>query len=243
MLAGQCRINKKIDYTTLVVIRHPKQLFQMESQDFKNHKSTVFKKISEAPNDPQKVNEAKIWLKFKKGDEEAFVWIYRNYFVVLYNFARQFNLDSDYVKDQIQDLFIYIRSNRERLTNVNSIKFYLFKSLRRKLLTNKKQKFSFLSLFSSNSRKIFEIEITETPEVILINQSLDEEIKERLSKSMNKLTIRQKEAVIYFYYEGMSYQEIADIMGLQKVKSARKLIYRAIEALRKDLLGFKATLY
>ncbi|MCK5371360.1 MAG: sigma-70 family RNA polymerase sigma factor, partial [Cyclobacteriaceae bacterium] len=56
-------------------------------------------------------------------------------------------------------------------------------------------------------------------------------------------TTRQKEAVIYFYYEGMSYQEIADIMGLQKVKSARKLIYRAIEALRKDLLGFKATLY
>ena len=215
----------------------------MESQDFKNQKPTVFKNFSEAPDNPQKVSEAKIWIKFKKGDEEAFVWIYRNYFAVLYNFARQFNLDSDYVKDQIQDLFIYIRSNRERLTNVNSIKFYLFKSLRRKLLTNKKQKFSFLSLFSSNSRKIFEIEITETPEVILINQSLDEEIKERLSKSMNKLTIRQKEAVIYFYYEGMSYQEIADIMGLQKVKSARKLIYRAIEALRKDLLGFKATLY
>lgn len=60
---------------------------------------------------------------------------------------------------------------------------------------------------------------------------------------MSKLTTRQKEAVLYFYYEGLSYQEIADIMGFQNVKSARKLIYRAIDALRKDLQELKATLY
>ena len=100
-----------------------------------------------------------------------------------------------------------------------------------------------MSLFNSDCKKVFEIEISETPEIKLINQSLDEEIKERLSKSMIKLTARQKEAIIYFYYEGMSYPEIADLMGFQSVKSARKLIYRAIEALRKDLSGLKATLY
>lgn len=215
----------------------------MVSQVFNRQKSTIIDNIPEVYDNTQKISEAKIWLKFKKGDEEAFVWIYKNYFTVLYNFARQFNLDSDLVKDQIQDLFIYIRNNRERLADVNSIKFYLFKSLRRRLLSNNKRKYSFLSLFTSNSKKIFEIEITESPEVKLINQSIDEDIKERLSKSMSKLTTRQKEAVIYFYFEGMSYQEISDIMGIQKVKSARKLIYRAIEALRKDLQGLKTTLY
>ena len=59
---------------------------------------------------------------------------------------------------------------------------------------------------------------------------------------MSKLTLRQKEAVLYFYYEGMSYKEIADIMDLQKVKSARKLIYRSIDTLRKDLQAMKTTL-
>ena len=215
----------------------------MASQDFKKQKSIVFKSFSEVSDNTQKISEADIWLNFKNGEEEAFVWIYKTYFAVLYNFAKQFNLDSGFVKDHIQELFIYIRSNREKLADVNSIKFYLFRALRRRLLSNKKRKYSFLSLFSSSSKQVFEIEITESPEVKLINQSLDEEIKERLSKSMSKLTIRQKEAVIYFYFEGMSYQEIANIMDLQKVKSARKLIYRAIEALRKDLHGFKSTLY
>lgn len=215
----------------------------MASQDFKSQKPTIFKNFTMTSDNHLEVSEAEMWLKFKKGDEEAFVWIYRNYFAVLYNFARQFNLDPDFVKDQIQDLFIYIRNNRERLTNVNSIKFYLFKSLKRRLLSNKNRKFSFLSLFNSDCKKVFEIEITETPEVKLINQSLDKEIKERLSKSMSKLTARQKEAIIYFYYEGMSYPEIADLLGFKNVKSARKLIYRAIEALRKDLQGLKATLY
>ncbi|MCG8308048.1 MAG: sigma-70 family RNA polymerase sigma factor [Cytophagales bacterium] len=187
------------------------------------------------PSNHNRVDEAEIWLRFKNGDEEAFIWIYRNYFEVLYNYARQFNFDTDQIKDQIQELFIYIRNNRVRLSDVKSIKFYLLKSLRRNLLAHKKQKFSFLPLFNSDNKKAFEIEIAESPEVKLINQTLDKEIAERLSRSVNKLTSRQKEAVIHFYYEGMSYREIAEIMDLKKVKYARKLIYRAIDVLRRDL--------
>ncbi len=119
----------------------------MASQDFKSQKPTVFKNFTVTSDNHLEVSEAKIWIKFKSGDEAAFIWIYKNYFAVLYNFGRQFNLDSDFVKDQIQDLFIYIRNNRERLTNVNSVKFYLFKSLKRRLLSNKKKRFSFNQSF------------------------------------------------------------------------------------------------
>lgn len=83
----------------------------------------------------------------------------------------------------------------------------------------------------------------DSSEVKLINQSLDDEIIERLSNSIDKLTARQKEAVMHFYYEGMSYQEIADIMDFQQVKSVRKLIYRAIDTLRKDLNDVKNKRY
>ncbi len=206
------------------------------------YKKLILKNFRKAPNNNSKINESEIWIKFKNGDEEAFVWIYHNYFAVLYNYARQFNLNSDYVKDHIQDLFIYIRENRHKLSDVNSIKFYLFKSLRRRLLANRKQRFQILSLFGTENKAIFNIQITETPEVRIINQSLDDEKKAWISRSMTRLTARQREAVIYFYYEGMSYQEIAEIMGLKKVKSARKLIYRAIETLRKDIHGYKAIL-
>lgn len=214
----------------------------MESQDVKRQVKTSFENSPAVPvASATKLNEAEIWKKFKKGDESAFIWIYKNYFGVLCNFARQFDLDDDAVKDQIQELFIYIRNNRTRLADVQSVKFYLFTSLRRRILANKKRKYSLISLFSLNSKSGFEIEVGESHEVKLINQSLNSEIKERLSNSMSKLTLRQKEAVLHFFYEGMSYKEIAEIMELKKVKSARKLIYRAIESLRKELHTLKST--
>ncbi len=195
------------------------------------------------PDKHTRTDESMIWLDFKKGDEASFIWIYREYFGKLFNFAKQFDLDSEQVKDHIQELFIYIRNNRERLADVRSIKFYLYKSLRRRILSAKKKKFSFLSLFASDNPRLFEIEVSESPEIQLIDQSINTEIRARLEKSMNRLTARQREAVLHFYFEGMSYREIADIMELKKVKSARKLIYRAIEALRKDLHGLKSKLY
>ena len=207
------------------------------------YEQTVFRNLKDRSDEVHRINEAEVWIKFKNGDEDAFVWIYQNYFSVLYNYARQFDLDPDFVKDHIQDLFIYIRENRSRLADISSIKFYLFKSLRRRLLANHKQKFSLLSIFGLENRSVFEIKITETPEIKLINRTLDDEKKERIGKSLNRLTARQREAVLYFYYEGLSYREIAEIMGLKRTKSARKLIYRAIDALRKELHGFKSSLY
>ncbi len=160
----------------------------MAQKEIHSTNSTGYKSIQLVPNNQEKVNEAEIWLKFKDGDEEAFIWIYRTYFETLYNYAGQFDLDFDLVKDQIQELFIYIRKRRAQLADVKSIKFYLFKSLRRRLLAYKKQRFSFLSLFSVESKKFFNIEIVDSSEVKLINQSLDDEIIERLSNSIDKLT-------------------------------------------------------
>ena len=189
---------------------------------------------------PEKIDESVVWKNFKNGDEAAFIWIYQEYFSKLYNYSMQFSLEEEVVKDHIQELFIYIRKNRERLADVNSIKFYLYKSIRRRLLSGAKRKFSIISIFSSDQNKIFELSITESAEHQMINQGTESETKARLSKSLNKLTSRQREAVQHFFYEGLSYHEIAEVMDLKKVKYARKLIYRAIDTLRRDLQSLKS---
>lgn len=189
---------------------------------------------------PEKIDESEIWKNFKNGDEASFIWIYQEYFGKLYNYSMQFNFEEEVVKDHIQELFIYIRKNRERLADVNSIKFYLYKSIRRRLLSGAKRKFSIISIFSSDQNRVFELSIADSAERQIIDQGTEQETKIRLTRSLNKLTPRQREAVQHFYYEGLSYHEIAEVMDLKKVKYARKLIYRAIDSLRKDLQSLKS---
>jgi RNA polymerase sigma-70 factor (ECF subfamily) len=195
------------------------------------------------PIKQQGSDEPGIWKRFKEGDEAAFIWIYQNYFGKLFDYASQFDLDSDLIKDHIQELFIYIRKNRERLADVNSIKFYLIKSIRRRIFSDAKKKFSIVSLFSIDQKKVFEMNISTSTEYNLIDETIQDEIKHRIARALNKLTVRQREAVQHFYYEGHSYQEVAEIMDLKKVKYARKLIYRSVEALRRDLHGLKSTIF
>jgi RNA polymerase sigma-70 factor (ECF subfamily) len=45
---------------------------------------------------------------------------------------------------------------------------------------------------------------------------------------------KQRELLPYTF-EGLSYEEIAQIMAMTKVKSARALVYRALESLSEDL--------
>jgi DNA-directed RNA polymerase specialized sigma24 family protein len=46
---------------------------------------------------------------------------------------------------------------------------------------------------------------------------------------------RKKEALYYFYYEGLSYEQIKEMMELSHIKSARNLVYEAISYLREAL--------
>ena len=46
------------------------------------------------------------------------------------------------------------------------------------------------------------------------------------------MTVRQRQAILLLYEEGMGYKEISEVMELNEVKSARKIIYRALASLR-----------
>lgn len=167
-----------------------------------------------------------IWNKFKQGNKNALIHIYSEYFPVLFNYALQFNSDREFVKDVIQDLFIYIYNNRKSINSTTSIKFYLFKSLRRRLRVeiDKSKSFGRGNFESSAIQNSYESEII-IEEDQLHHQKL-------LKNAIETLSQKQKEVIYYFYYQNFSYQEIASIMGFSQVKSARKLLYRALENLK-----------
>lgn len=190
----------------------------------------------------QNLSEREIWLDFKEGSDSALSYIYRNYANHLFNYGCQINNNEELVRDCIQDLFIDIIRNRKNLANVNVIKFYLFTSLRRKIIRKleKRRKCPTEKITDQNETQF---EVISSPEVVMINEQLTADKCRMLNSACQKLTIKQRESILLYFYEGFSYKQVAEIMGMGKVKSARVLIYRALDVLEYTLINVKDRLF
>lgn len=171
-----------------------------------------------------------IWTMFKKGHEGAFNHIYRTYFDIICDYGFLFTKNEEIIKDCIQDLFVELRSSGPNLSDTDQVKYYLFKCFRYKVSRElKKRK---LLSFMADVSSCFQLDFVVSHESRLVKEQFDQEVKRKLTNALNQLPKRQKEAVYYFYYEDFSYQQLTAIMGLNSVKSARNLVYKALKKLR-----------
>ncbi|MDN5216081.1 sigma-70 family RNA polymerase sigma factor [Fulvivirgaceae bacterium BMA12] len=177
-------------------------------------------------------SDFEIWSAFKEGSDEAFAFIYRRYVKLLFNYGCQISSNRDLVMDAIQDTFEYIRKTRRKLGDTQSIKPYLFKSLRRKILVKLKKNKEKIKI-EQQANSGFEISLSH--ESILIDRQVNEERKEKLEKAFNLLPQSQKEAILMYYYEGFSYEEISNILEIKSIRNTRKLVYRAVDNLKKGM--------
>jgi len=90
-----------------------------------------------------------------------------------------------------------------------------------------------------NEQNAAGFEIIISPEINMIDQQQSEEKRRILSKAFQKLTEKQREAILLYFYEEFSYKQVAEIMGMGKVKSTRVMIYRAIKVLQSSLIKVK----
>lgn len=176
--------------------------------------------------------DADIWQDFVNGEDEAFVFIYNNYVNRLFRFGIQF-APREMVKDAIQDLFLYLKKRKKTKNSVQSIAPYLYKSLYRIIDTKVAYAKKYKSTDEVIESKNWQINISN--EIKLIEQENIEERSQQLKISINELTSKQKQAIVLYYYEGFTHDEIKDVMGLSNKSSVRKLIYRGLDMLQDSL--------
>src|SRR5690606_41250750 len=75
--------------------------------------------------------------------------------------------------------------------------------------------------------------VTPSHEGLLVNKQFQQEQIALIQSSLNKLTRRQREVIYYFYYNGLSYGQIKEIMGFSSDRAARNLMYRSLAELKK----------
>ena len=178
---------------------------------------------------PEHINDATLWKAFRSGDEKALVTIFDKFTKPLFNYGYKIAGDSDLVKDTIQELFIEIWQKRELLGETDSIKYYLYKALRRRLARSIN---SGNRIFTTLPPEEEISEVSPSPELTIINEQVAREQSERLSSMFNTLTKRQKEVMFLRYFEELSCDQISMVMKLSK-QAVYNLIHNSIQHLKK----------
>lgn len=169
-----------------------------------------------------------LWYAFRQGDRAAFQQIYALYARDLLNYGFKVTRDVSLIEDSIHDLFIELWQNRTNLSDTDSIRFYLFRSLRNKITKTRNRDLFFQASDINDAPMAIDDFIIENT---LIEGEESHRINQVLLKSFALLTPRQQEALNLRFFQHFSNEEIAQIMGVN-YQSACRFIYAGLKTLR-----------
>ncbi len=171
------------------------------------------------------------WEKFKTGDMSSLEKIYAENIDAIFLYGKKYTQDHDLIGDMIQDLFIHLWESRKNLSTPTSIKAYLLRSFKNRLIDHfrKSKKIEPIGEYntSQNLDPSIEDEIIQIESQAFSNQ--------KLSKALENLTSKQKEIIHLRYNQNLPYEEIAEILEIN-YQSVRNLAHRAITIMRKEFL-------
>ncbi len=169
-----------------------------------------------------------LWQAFRQGDQAAFQQLYRQYARDLLSYGYKVTSDVLLIEDSVHDLFIELWQSRANLSDTDSIRFYLFRSLRNKI-TKTRSRDLFFQASDIDAR------LTTVDDFSIENKLIEGEetnqMHQQLQRSFALLTPRQQEALNLRFYQHFSNEEIAQIMGIN-YQSACRFIYSALKTLR-----------
>ncbi|MEM6803421.1 MAG: sigma-70 family RNA polymerase sigma factor [Bacteroidota bacterium] len=156
--------------------------------------------------------------------------LYLAYYNPLFRYGCSIEAHKEWVHDEIQELFVWLIQHPEKWSQIQNLKAYLFKSLRRNIRAKAKQQRTKSSRLDDwQEREKWE----EAPqEMALIAEENEKQISEHLAKGLGKLSSHQREVIFLRFYQSMSYDEIADIFSVSN-QVVRNTVFRAIKNLRK----------
>ena len=175
-------------------------------------------------------SDTTLWNQLRLGDEEAFSSLFERYYSTLVNYGKTLMTGEDRVKDCVQDVFVNIWTYRYKLNEAIVVKAYLLSSVRKRIARLHHREHIFSNIKNIDSLEfLFNFSIEDR----LIADETTAKKVEQLNKSINQLSDRQKEAIYLRYHQGLSVEQVAEVLNLN-YQSTKNLLHRAILQLRKD---------
>ena len=179
----------------------------------------------------EKLTDRFIWKSLKEGDLKAFSVLFESYYPKLHSYGLKISKNNAVTEDSLQDFFLYVYEHRENLSDLDSIAPYLFTSYKRFLLRvmKKNEKLKQTDFSTENF-----VDIQFSAEELMTYQETERFKNKNLSKLLNKLPKRQKEAIYLKYYSGLKAKEISEIMDIN-YQSVVNTLHKAINNLKKEI--------
>lgn len=180
--------------------------------------------------------------RLKQGDASAFKLIVESRKDLVYNTAIGLLQNAEDAEDITQEVFVKVFESVHQFKGESAFSTWLYriavtKSLELIRSRKRKKRFAFVtSLFGDNNEPRYDPADFVHPGVQLDNR----ERAAKLFGAINQLVENQRVAFTLHKIEGVSYQEIAEIMGLS-VSAVESLIHRAKANLRKILESYYKT--
>ncbi len=179
----------------------------------------------------KRIKERQTWRNLKDGNKAAFQKIYFEHYRFLYNYCRKYTNNVALVEDLLQELFITIFEKKERLSDTNNIRLYLFCSIRRTLFRTLNSRE--LKITDSFDFSHPEFHFDEGVEPDYGDDEEQNRLRKLLFNSINTLGERQKEMIYLKYFSGLGSKEIADVLGVS-YQTVRNTLCNALQKIRKD---------
>ena len=181
-------------------------------------------------NHPAKMSDIELYaaLKLEKpSSEKAFAELYARYSPRIFAYCRRILGDYDRAQDAFQETFVKFFNSAQQEREMSNVPAYLLRIARNLCLNMQRSNKGHISLEEYHMPSSFDRSHEKIELLSLITQA------------METLPLDYKEAFILREYEGLSYQEIAD-MTESSLSTVKIRIYRAKQKIREILAPYIA---
>jgi RNA polymerase sigma-70 factor (ECF subfamily) len=179
------------------------------------------------------MDDARLMQRVRQGDEGAFRQVVETHQRQILNLCFRFVANQQDAEEVAQDVFIHLFRSANTYQHTAKLSTFLYRiavNLSLNRIRDRKRKRLF-SLEMLKSEKHFEPPHPDgAPDQELERKELAAEVR----KALDKLPESQKTAVVLKRFEGLSYEEIADVMHCS-VSAVESLLHRAKIGLKKKL--------
>jgi RNA polymerase sigma factor (sigma-70 family) len=161
---------------------------------------------------PGQIEPTELIARARAGDTTAWGDLYREYAPAIFRFCRRAMPTREDAEDATMEIFMKLRDKLSQYDQSRSFTAWLYKvaanhcwdMLRRRKVRQGKE-----------TEDVDEMPL-EAPEPNQLEKLIEERTSEEVRKALDKLGVRARMALVMRYYSDMSYDEIADALGVRR---------------------------